>query len=60
MRIMSLHKQLEYSKGLFVYRILHNEAPEYISNVYTHTPSHYSNYRNYQLSSPRRSIDVLL
>ena len=33
MKIMSLHKQLEYSKGLFMYRILHNEAPEYISNL---------------------------
>ena len=36
MRIMSLQKQLEYNKGLFMYRLLSNEAPEYISN--THTP----------------------
>ena len=26
-RIMSLQKQLEYNKGLFVYRVLSNEAP---------------------------------
>ena len=39
MRIMSLQKQLEYNKGLFMYRLLSNEAPEYISNLYTHTPS---------------------
>ena len=38
MRIMSLQKQLEYNNGLFMYRVLNNEAPEYISNLYTHTP----------------------
>ena len=43
---MSLQKQLEYNKGLFMYRVLSNEAPEYISNLYTHTPSRYSNSRN--------------
>ena len=37
MRIMSLQKQLEYNKGLFMYRILSNEAPEYMSNLYTHS-----------------------
>ena len=52
MRIMSLQKQLEYNKGLFMYRLLSNEAPEYISNLYTHTPSRYSNSRNYYLSLP--------
>ena len=30
MRIKSLQKQLEYNKGLFMYRILSNEAPGYI------------------------------
>ena len=43
MRIMNLQKQPEYNKGLFMYRVLNNEAPEYISNPYTHTPSRYSN-----------------
>ena len=33
MRIMSLQKQLVYNKGLFMYRVLSNEAPEYISNL---------------------------
>ena len=33
MRIMSLQKQLEYKKDLFIYRLLSNEAPEYISNL---------------------------
>ena len=37
MRIMSLQKQLEYNKGLFMYRVLNNEAPGYISNLYTHS-----------------------
>ena len=58
MRIMSLQKQPEYNKGLFLYRVLNNEVPAYISNLYTHTPSHCSNSRNYQLSLPRSKIDV--
>ena len=39
MRITSLQKQPEYKKGLFMYRLLSNEAPRYISNMYTHTHS---------------------
>ena len=31
MRIMSLKKQLEYNKGLFIHRIFNNEAPGYIT-----------------------------
>ena len=37
MRIMSLQKQPEYNKGLFMYRVVSNEAPGYISNLYTQT-----------------------
>ena len=58
MRIMSLQKQPEYNNGLFMYRLLSNEASEYISNLYTHTPSPYSNSRNYHLSLPRPRIDI--
>ena len=58
MRIMSLHKQLDYSKGLFMYRALNSEAPKYISNLYTCPPSHYSNSRHYQLSLPRPRRDI--
>ena len=32
--------------------------PEYIPNLHTHTPSRYSNSRNYQLSLPRPRIDI--
>ena len=36
---MSLQKQLEYNKGLFMYRVLNNElGPK--SNLYTHTLPH--------------------
>jgi len=52
-RIMSLQKQLEYNKGLFVYRVLSNDL-----YTHTHTPSRYSDSRNYQLSLPRPRIDV--
>ena len=55
---MSLQKHLEYNKGLFVYRVLSIEAPEYISNLYTHIPSCYSNSRNSQLSLQRPRIDI--
>ena len=52
MRIMSLQKQLECNRGLFLYRVLSNETPDYISNLYTHTPS------RYHLSLPRPRIDI--
>ena len=55
---MSLQKQLEYNKGLFMDRVPNNEAPEYISNLYTHTPSRYSNSWHYQLSLPRPRMDI--
>ena len=58
MRIMSLQKQLEYNKGLFTYKVLNSEAPDYISNLYTYVPSWYSNSRNYKLSLPRPRIDI--
>ena len=58
MRIMSLQEQPEFQKGLFMYRVLSNEAPEYISNLYTYTPSRYSSSRNYNLSLPRPRIDM--
>ena len=40
MRIMSLQKQLENNKVLFIYRVLSNEASEYISNLHTHILPH--------------------
>ena len=45
---MSLHRQLEYNKGLFMGLYMYNNvAPEYISNLYTRPPSRYSNSRIY-------------
>ena len=43
-----------------MYRVLSNEAPEYIFNLYTHThtPSCYSDSRNYHLSLPRPRIAI--
>ena len=59
-KIMSLHKQLEYKKGLFMYRVdLNSEAPEYISNLYTFLPSRYSNFKNNQLSLPRPRLYII-
>ena len=56
MRIMSLHKQLEYSKGLFMYRVLNNEAPKYMSNLYIRPPWHYPSSRNYHFSFRNKRI----
>ena len=55
---MSLQKQLEYKKGFFMYKVFNNEAPDFISNMYTHPPSRYSNSRNYQLRLPRPRIGI--
>ena len=46
---MSLQKQLEYNKYLFMYRVLNNKASESVSNLHAHPPSRYSNSRNYHL-----------
>ena len=35
MRIMSLHKQLEYTKGFFINRVLNDEARIYINCIHT-------------------------
>ena len=36
MRIMNLHKQLDYNKGLFMYRVLSNEAQSiYLTCIHT-------------------------
>ena len=50
--ILSLHKQLDYNKGVFTYRALTNNAPVYISSLYKAPDSNSRN--NYlQLSKPR-------
>jgi hypothetical protein len=59
MGILSLHRQLEYNKGVFMYRALTNDAPEYISSMYAPRRSRYSNSRNNQLGLPRPRIDLL-
>ena len=57
---MSLHKQLEYSMGLLICSVPNNEAPEDISNLYTHRPSGYSNPRNYQLNLLTPRIHIII
>ena len=57
MRIMSLQKQLEYiTKVCSCTGSLAGYI--YMSNLYTHTPSCYSNSRNNYLSLPRPRIDI--
>ena len=58
MRIISIHKQMECNKDLFMYRVINNETPEFISNMYTPPPSRCFNSRDYQLHLPRPRIDI--
>ena len=41
--ILSLHKQLDYNNGVFMYRALTNNAPVYISSLYR---APHSSFRN--------------
>ena len=51
----SLHKQLDYNKGVFMHRELTNNAPVYISSLYK-TP--HSSSRNNYLQLPKPKIDL--
>ena len=53
--ILSLHKQLDYNKGVFMCRALTNNAPVYISSLYK--APHSSSRNNYlQLPKPRTDL----
>ena len=54
--ILNLHKQLDYNKGVFMYRALTNSAPVYISNLYK---APHSSSRNNYLQLPKPRIDLL-
>ena len=53
--ILSLHKQLDYTKGVFMYRALTNNAPVYISSLYK---APHSSSRNNYLQLPKPRIDL--
>ena len=53
--ILNLHKQLDYSKGVFMYRALTNSAPVYISSLYK---APHSSSRNNYLQLPKPRIDL--
>ena len=53
--ILSLHKQLDYNKGVFMHMALTNNAPVYISSL--HKAPHSSSRNNYlQLPRPRTDL----
>ena len=54
-RILSLHKQLDYNKDVFMYKQLTNNAPVYISSLCE--ASHTSSRNNY-LQLPKPRIDL--
>ena len=53
--ILNLHKQLDYNKGVFMYRALTNSAPVYISSLYK---APHSSSRNNYLQLPKPRIDL--
>ena len=53
--ILNFHKQLDYNKGVFMYRALTNSAPVYISSLYK---APHSSSRNNYLQLPKPRIDL--
>ena len=53
--ILNLRKQLDYNKGVFMYRALTNSAPVYISSLYK---APHSSSRNNYLQLPKPRIDL--
>ena len=53
--ILNLHKQLDYNKGVFMYRALTNSAPVYIPSLYK---APHSSSRNNYLHLPKPRIDL--
>ena len=53
--ILSLHKQLDYNKGVFMHMALTNNAPVYISSL--HKAPHSSSRNNY-LQLPKSRVDL--
>ena len=53
--ILSLHKQLDYSKGVFMCRALTNNAPVYISSLYK-VPHSSSRNNCFQLPKPKLDL----
>ena len=44
--ILNLSHQLTYNKGVFMHKVLNDNSPNYLAQLFTSHQSHYTNYRN--------------
>ena len=55
--ILNLPQQLAYNKGIFMQKVLNNNSPNYLAQLFISHQSHYTNSRN-NLYVPRPRLDL--
>ena len=55
--ILNLPQQLAYNKGIFMHKVLNNNPPNYLAQLFISHQSHYINFRN-NLYVPRPMLDL--
>ena len=55
--ILNLPQQLAYNKGIFMHKILNNNSPNYLAQLFISHRSYYNNSRN-NLYVPRPRLDL--
>ena len=55
--ILNLPQQLAYNKGICMHKVLNNNSPNYLAQLFISHQSHYTNSRN-NLYVPRPRLDV--
>lgn len=57
LNIPQLKQQLLFNKSVFMHKILHDQAPEYLTHLFQSTPSRYSTFKH-NLACPKPRIDI--
>ena len=55
--ILNLQQQIAYNKGIFMHKVLNNNSPNYLAQLFISHQSHYTNSSN-NLHVPRRKFDL--
>ena len=55
--ILNLRQQLAYNKGIFMHKVLNNNSPNYLAQLFISHQSHYTNSRN-NIHVPRPRLDL--
>ena len=55
--ILNLPQQLAYNKGIFMHKVLNNNSPNYLAQLFISHQSHNTNYRN-NIYVPRPRLDL--